>query len=117
MGWTTLAAGDVPGARRWFLRSLRTCDETGSPRGLGQALIGLAAVESVAGRPERAVELAVAAHVMSDRAGVVIEHPMAPGIAARIDALKAAVPTDSREALVARGRSLTPAAVLAMVEE
>ena len=117
IGWTALAAQDAAGARRWFLRSLRAHDETGSARGLGQALIGLAAVESAMGRPERAVEFAAAARVMSERAGVVIEHPMAPDIVARIEALKATVPGDARETLVARGRSLTPAAVLALAGE
>jgi len=110
-----LATEDAAEARRWFARSLRTYDETGSPRGIGQALIGLAATEAADGRTERAVELVAAAQAMSERAGVVIAHPMAPGIAERIEALKAAVPQDAFEALVARGRSLTPAAVLALV--
>jgi non-specific serine/threonine protein kinase len=114
LGWAALTAGDLAEARRWFLRSLRAHDENGSPRGLGQALIGLAATEAADGRPERAVEFAAAAHVMSARAGVVVEHPMAPGISERIETLKAAVPSDALEALVARGRSLTPAAVMAM---
>ena len=115
MGWTALAANDLADARRWFLRSLRTYDETGSPRGLGQALIGLAAAEAAAGRPERALEIAAAAQVMSERAGVVVAHPMAPGISERIESLKATVPRDALDALVTRGMSLTPAAVLAMV--
>jgi hypothetical protein len=35
----------------------------------------------------------------------------------RIEALKAAVPQDALDALVARGRSLTPSEVMAMVTE
>jgi len=115
MGWTALAAEQVTDARRWFLRSLRTYDEVGSPRGLGQALIGLAAVEAGSGRPERALEIAAAAQVMSERAGVVVEHPMAPGISGRIESLKAVVPPKALEALATRGRSLTPASVLSLV--
>ncbi len=115
MGWAALTAKDLAEARRWFLRSLRTHDENGSPRGIGQALIGLAATAAAEGRPGRAVELASAAHVMSERAGIVVEHPMAPGISEQIEALKATVPSGQLDALVARGRSLTPAEVLAMV--
>jgi hypothetical protein len=42
---------------------------------------------------------------------------MAPGISERIEALKAAVPQDALDALVASGRSLTPSEVMAMVME
>jgi hypothetical protein len=52
---------------------------------------------------------------MSARAGVVVEHPMAPGVAERIEALRASVPRKELDALVASGRALTPATVLAMV--
>ncbi len=98
-----------------FQRALRTYDEVGSPRGTGQALIGLAATEAAAGDIDRAVVIAAAAQAMSARAGVVVEHPMAPGVAERIESLKASIPRAELEALVASGRALTPAAVLAMV--
>jgi non-specific serine/threonine protein kinase len=117
LGWTALATEDLPEARRWFVRALRAYDENGSPRGLGQALAGLAATEAAAGRVERAVLIVALAQAMSERAGVVVAHPMAPGISERIEALKAAVPQDALDALVARGRSLTPSEVMAMVME
>ncbi|CAN5753805.1 hypothetical protein BH23GEM9_BH23GEM9_12080 [soil metagenome] len=114
-GYAALAGADLSEARRSFLRALRTYDEVGSPRGAGQALIGLAATEAAAGNASRAVTIAAAAHEMSARAGVVVEHPMAPGVAERIEALRASVPRGELDALVASGSALTPAAVLAMV--
>jgi predicted ATPase/tRNA A-37 threonylcarbamoyl transferase component Bud32 len=114
-GYATLAGADLPESRRSFLHALRTYDEVGSPRGAGQALIGLAATEAAAGNTSRAVAIAAAAHEMSARAGVVVEHPMAPGVAGRIEALKASVPKQELDGLVASGSAMTPAAVLAMI--
>lgn len=113
-GYAPLAANDLAGARQHFRRALRTFDENGSPRGLGQALIGLAAVEASAGNATRAVEIATAAQAMSERAGVVVEHPMAPGVAERIAALRATIPPAELDALQRAGGALTPADVLAM---
>ena len=115
MGYLALASDNLPEARRHFLRALLTNDEIGSPRGMGQVLFGLAADASARGDSDRAVTLAAAAGAMSERAGVVIEHPMAPGIAERIEAMKSNVSHDALADLVERGRALTPAAVLAMV--
>ena len=61
-----------------------------------------------------AVTIAVAAQAMSEHAGVVVEHPMAPGMAERIDELRASVPQQQLEALVSSGSSLSPTEVLAM---
>jgi predicted ATPase/tRNA A-37 threonylcarbamoyl transferase component Bud32 len=115
LGYLALAADDHPEARRHFLRALRTNDEIGSPPGIGQMLYGLAAVESAAGRTERALTFAAAAQVLCERAGVVVEHPLAPGLAATIEALKASVPRETLAGFIEQGRGLTPAAVLAMV--
>ena len=116
MGWTALAAGDARGgATRLPSRACTTNEEVGSPRGTGLALLGLAAVEAAEGRPERAVAIAAAAHALSERAGVVIAHPMDPGVASRIDALKASIPKGTLDGLVANASVLSPAAVLAMV--
>ena len=117
MGWTELAAGQVPGARRAFELAVRTYEEVGSPRGTGLALMGLAAVEAAAGRPERAVAIAAASEALSARAGVVVEHPMDPGVVGRIEALKASIPKAALDGLVAQASTLTPAAVLEMVAE
>jgi tetratricopeptide (TPR) repeat protein len=115
MGWTALAAGDPGAARDSFRRAVQVYEEVGSPRGTGLALLGLAAVEEAEGRPERAVTIAAAADALAERAGVVVDHPMDPGVAGRIQALKATIPKATLEGLVASASILSPAAVLAMV--
>jgi non-specific serine/threonine protein kinase len=117
MGWTALAGNDTPAARRAFQSAVRTNDVVGSPRGTGIALLGLAAVEAAEGRTERAVSIAAVAEALMKRAGVVIAHPMTPGLAEKIEALKATVPRADLESLVAQANTLTPATVLAMVGE
>ena len=117
MGWTALAATEVDTARRAFHSAVRMYEEVGSPRGTGLALMGLAAVEAAAGRPDRAVAIAAAAEALSKRAGVVVEYPMDPGVVGRIEALKASIPTGTLDGLLANASTLTPAAVLAMVAQ
>jgi len=117
MGWTALTAADAGAARRSFRRAVRAYEEVGSPRGTGLALLGLAAVEAAEGRPERAVAIAAAADALSKRAGVVVEHPMDPGVVGRIEALKASIPKAALDGLVSNAAALSPAAVLAMVAE
>jgi tetratricopeptide (TPR) repeat protein len=117
MGWTALAAADTRAAKRSFRLGVLTNEEVGSPRGTGLALLGLAAVEAAEGRPERAVAIAAAADALSERAGVVIAHPMDPGVVERIAVLKASIPKAALDGLVAGAQALTPAAVLAMVAE
>ncbi len=117
VGWTALAGNDTSAARRAFQDAVRTNEVVGSPRGTGLALLGLAAVEAAEGRTARAVEIAAYAEALSQRAGVVIAHPMAPGLAERIEALKATIPRGELDDLVAAASTLTPAAVLAMVGE
>jgi hypothetical protein len=92
-------------------------EEVGSPRGTGLALLGLAAVEAAEGRSERAVEIAGAAQALTERAGVVCDHPMDPGVEDRIEALKVTIPTQTLDGLVGKAGELSPAAVLAMVAE
>jgi hypothetical protein len=110
-----LAAADAPAARRAFVLGVRANEEVGSGPGTGLALLGLAAVEAAEGRAERAVAIAAAASALSERAGVVIEHPMDPGLVARIDAVKASIPRETLDGLVAGASMLSVPAVLAMV--
>jgi predicted ATPase len=117
MGWTALAGGNPRAARDAFALAVRTNEEVGSPRGTGLALLGLAAVEAAAGRRERAVEIAAAAEALSTRAGVVIDHPMDPGLAERIEALKSSIPKGTLDGLVAKASTLSPAAILGMVAD
>jgi hypothetical protein len=74
-------------------------------------------VEEAEGRPERAVTIAAAADALAARAGVVVEHAMDPGVASRIQALKDTIPKATLDGLVASASVLSPAAVLAMVED
>jgi predicted ATPase len=110
--WTALATDNLEEATIQFLRSLRSYDEVGSPRGMGQALLGLAVTEEAQGRHERAVQIAAAAAVLSKTAGVVVEHPMVPGIGERIAELRGMIPAAEVEAVMAAGRVPTPREVL-----
>ncbi len=115
MGYAALAGGNLTEARRAFQRALRTHDEIGSAPGMGQALIGLAATEGAAGNTKLAVTIAASAEVMRAKAGVLVEHPMAPGVKERIEALRASIPKQQLDELVASGSALSPAAVLELV--
>jgi predicted ATPase len=115
MAWASLAVGAADDARTEFLRSLRSYDEVGSQRGIGQALLGLAVTDEVTGNHDRAVLIAATASVLSARAGVIVEHPMLPGIGERIAELRASIPAAKIEACVAAGRVATPAEVVAML--
>jgi tetratricopeptide (TPR) repeat protein len=115
MGWTALSAARIPVAREAFRQSLRVYDEVGSPRGIGLALTGLAAAEAADGRAERAVTIAAAADAMSERTGVVVEHPMGPEMGSQIEAARATIGKEMLEALVAAGREMSPGAVLTMI--
>ncbi|MBY0489667.1 MAG: protein kinase [Gemmatimonadaceae bacterium] len=115
MGYLALAVNDLDGARGQFLRALRTNDEIGSQRGVGQVLLGLAAMESAAGRQDRALRIAAAGQQLSERMGAVISHPMAPGLTERIEALKASVPRDALSALLEQAKAITPADIFDLV--
>jgi predicted ATPase len=117
IGWTALARGDARAARHSFRLAVQTYEEVGSPRGTGLALLGLAAVEAAEGRSERAVAIAAAAHALSERAGIVIAHPMDPTLVTRIEELKASIPKGTLDGLVTSASTLSPADVLAMVAE
>ncbi|MCL4822502.1 MAG: protein kinase [Vicinamibacteria bacterium] len=117
MGWTALATGDASRAARCFREAVLTNEAVGSARGTGLALLGLAAVEAAGGRAERAVAVAAAARALSERAGVVVAHPLVPGLEQRIEQLKAGIPREALDGLVSRAAALTPAAVLALLAE
>ena len=117
MGWTALAASDRRAAAESFRRAVHAYEGVGSARGTGQALLGLAAVEATEDRSEKAVAIAAAAEAFLARAGTVVAHPMAPGLAEQIEALKASIPKGTLEGLVARAATLTAADVLEMAGE
>jgi predicted ATPase/tRNA A-37 threonylcarbamoyl transferase component Bud32 len=117
MGWTALAASDSRAAAESFRRAVHAYEGVGSARGTGQALLGLAAVEAAEDRSEQAVAIAAAAETFLARAGTVVAHPMDPGVADRIAALKASIPKGMLEGLVARASTLTAADILAIAGE
>jgi hypothetical protein len=116
-GWTALADDDPAAAGRIFRQALLTYEEVGSPRGTGLAMLGLAAVEAAEGRSERAVTIAGAAQALTERAGVVCDHPMDPGVVERIEALKVAIPKGTVDGILAQASELSPADVLAMLAD
>ena len=117
MGWTALGAGNQRDAQDFFRRAVLAYEAAGSPRGTGLAMLGLAAVEVARDHAERAVVIAAAADALSQRAGVVVEHPLAPEVYERIEALKGSIPRSELDGIVADGSELTPAAVLAMIAD
>ena len=68
--WTYLGLDDPTAARRFFLDSAAAYLDVGSVRGVGTSMIGLAAVETVEGRPLRAVQIAAAAEVFALEEGI-----------------------------------------------
>jgi len=117
MGWAALSGSDGAAARESFRRAVQTYEVVGSPRGTGLALLGLAAVEAAEGRSEKAVAIAAAADALSKRAGVVVDHPMDPGVVDRIEKLKARIPKGRVNGLVEEAEALSVEEVLRMVGE
>lgn len=124
MGYVHLSAGrldealppkDSSGAKKAFRLAVLAYEEVGSPRGTGLALLGLAAVEATEGRSDRAVAIAEAARSLTERAGVVCDHPMDPGVVERIEELKVALKPQDVDVILEEASELSPSEVLAMV--
>jgi tetratricopeptide (TPR) repeat protein len=71
MAWTILTMEQTPGARGYFLDAVQAYKEVGSMRGVGLALMGLAATAEVENSPYRAVQIAAAAELFSEQEGIV----------------------------------------------
>jgi tetratricopeptide (TPR) repeat protein len=69
---THLAQRNTGLARSFFFDALQAHTDIGSLRGVGQSLVGLAAVEAAENRPERAAQIAAAAEARADEEGVVV---------------------------------------------
>jgi predicted ATPase/class 3 adenylate cyclase len=107
MGWTSLRHQDAAHARRSFLDSVRAYTEVASVRGVGLALIGLAATESAEHQPERAVQIAAAAEVYAHKEGIVnVYSEETPG-RTFIDQARAALPVEQVARAMEIGRRLT----------
>lgn len=117
MAWCLLGAGSADRARTLFLASLREHDSVGSPRGVGLALMGLAAVEVAEGRVERGLVVSAAADAFSEKEGVVVAYPWVFAARERLEEAIAALPPDEVAGLTERGRRLSADEAIAFVTE
>ena len=107
LAWSSLASGSSADAREHFAASLQAYEEVGSIRGIGLALIGLAATHAAEDRPERALRIAAAAATFCEQEGVANDyarHTAAPRI---IDAARASLDPVVVARIEAEGRALT----------
>ncbi|WP_412061325.1 ATP-binding protein [Rubrivirga sp. IMCC45206] len=107
MGWTALALERTEAARGHFLASLRAYEEIASERGVGVALLGLAATAEAEGQPERAVRLAAAAEVFSEQQGIVMVYADDSPARPYVERARAAVSAEALERLTDEGRRLS----------
>jgi hypothetical protein len=114
MAWTHLAAGDTALARRSFLDAVQAHTDIASVRGVGLALVGLAAAEAVEGRPDRAAILAAAAEVFAQDEGIVVVYSdETPGLEL-VDEARAALSAEELSKATEAGRRLTIDEALAL---
>ncbi len=71
LAWTQLRQGSIERARQSFLASVDAYTDVGSVRGVGIALMGLAATAAAESRFEQAIQLASAAEVYAMQDGIV----------------------------------------------
>jgi predicted ATPase len=69
--WTYLIKNDYQNGRKYFLECIQAFKELGSTRGIGQALIGVAASLQVAGNSYQAVMVAETADILSTKEGII----------------------------------------------
>jgi hypothetical protein len=107
MAWTYLRDGDAARARRHFLDSVQAYTDVASVRGVGLALIGLAATEAVEGKPETAAQIAAAAEVYAQQEGIVnVYSDTTPG-REFVDAARAALTEQQVARATETGRELS----------
>ncbi len=107
LAWNTLALERADEARGHFTASLRAYEEVGSVRGIGIALLGLAATEAVEGRPERAIRIAAASATFSEREGVANDYAMDTSAPGYLDPAREALDPATVDRLEAEGRQLS----------
>jgi predicted ATPase/class 3 adenylate cyclase len=104
---THLAHGDTELARGFFFEAVQAHTDIGSLRGVGQSLVGLAAIEAVEGRPERAAQIAAAAEVHAQEEGVVVAYSDETPGGDRVEQARAALSADDLARATELGRRLT----------
>ncbi|MBV9101439.1 MAG: tetratricopeptide repeat protein [Candidatus Dormibacteraeota bacterium] len=114
MAWAHLQNGGSASARDLFFDSVQAYTDIASVRGVGLSLIGLAATESVEGRPENAVRIAAAAEVYANQEGIVnVYSDDTPGRSV-VDEARAALSSDQLARATAEGAKLTIKDALAL---
>jgi tetratricopeptide (TPR) repeat protein len=104
---THLAHGDADLARSFFLEAVQAHTDIGSLRGVGQSLVGLAAVEVAENRFERAAQIAAAAEARADEEGIVVVYgPEIPG-SELVEQARAALSAEELARATELGRRLT----------
>jgi tetratricopeptide (TPR) repeat protein len=117
MAWCILGSGATERARSLFLASLREHDSIGSPRGVGLALMGLAAAEVAEDRLEEGLVVSAAADAFSEKEGVVVSYPWVFAARERLEEAISGLPADLVARLTERGRGLSAQQAIAFVTE
>ena len=107
MAWTQLANGDAALARGFFFEAVQAHTDIASVRGVGQALVGLAALEAVEHRPDRAVQIAAAAEAHAHEEGIVVAYSDETAGNELVEQARATLSVDELEYATELGRRLT----------
>jgi tetratricopeptide (TPR) repeat protein len=116
LSWTYLAIKNTTAARKYVLDSIQAYQEVGSMRGVGISMNGLAAIESVEGRPVKAIEIASAAEHFAEQEGIVNEYGLNNAGKIYLDNAKRELSPEEIESAVKFGRQLSLKEVLQMTE-
>jgi tetratricopeptide (TPR) repeat protein len=111
---THLAHWDTGLARRFFFDSVQAHTDIGSVRGVGQSLVGLAAVEAAENRPERAAQIAAAAEARADEEGIVVVYGAETPGSDLVEQARAALSADELARATETGGRLTIEEALAL---
>jgi len=112
---THLAHGDTDLARSFFLEAVQAHTDIGSLRGVGQSLVGLAAVEAAENRFERAAQIAAAAEARADEEGIVVVYGAETPGSDLVEQARAALSAEELARATELGRRLTIEEALALV--
>jgi tetratricopeptide (TPR) repeat protein len=104
---THLAQRNTGLARSFFFDAVQAHTDVGSLRGVGQSLVGLAAVEAAENRPELAAQIAAAAEARADEEGIVVVYGAETPGSDLVEQARAALSADDLGRATELGRRLT----------
>jgi tetratricopeptide (TPR) repeat protein len=107
LAWAALASGSSAAAREHFAASLQAYEEVGSIRGIGLALIGLAATHAAEDRPERALRIAAAAATFCEEEGIANDYARHTAAPRYIESARASLGPDVLARMEAEGRTMS----------